>query len=65
MSKKNIGTCKICGESFEKSVNFGCEYGIVRLDGSGELFGEADLCPACLDAFLDNNQDVFTLENET
>lgn len=64
MSKKNIGTCKICGESFEKSVNYGCEYGIIRLDCSDYIFGEADLCPACLRKFF-RDEDVFTLENKT
>lgn len=45
--------CDFCGKDYEdKRPNYGKEYGLVRLDNSGDLFVEVNLCKDCLTQLL-------------
>lgn len=46
-----MAMCFICGETTHPEkygINYGCEYGIVRLDGRGDLVYEFDVCEKCM-----------------
>ena len=55
MSVKVERICDVCGKVIEAPESgFVCqEYGIVRLDGSGQLFLQFDACPQCFKKLID------------
>lgn len=51
-----MAKCYICGAEThpeEAGVNYGPEYGIVRLNGRGDLIYEFDVCDDCRPRVLD------------
>lgn len=43
-----MAKCDFCGKSYgDLKLMLGKEYGLVRLNNSGELFFEADICDDC------------------
>ncbi len=45
--------CDFCGKDYkDKRPNYGKEYGLVRLDNSGDLFAEVNLCDDCRDKLV-------------
>lgn len=48
-----MAKCDFCRKSYEdKRPNYGLEYGLVRLDNSGALFFEANICDDCRDKIV-------------
>ncbi len=53
--------CDFCGGDYkDRRPNYGKEYGLVRLDNSGDLFVELNLCDSCRDKLIYQIKDMMT-----